>query len=60
MGQMPQMREVMPASRNRDGPRKFLKAADLGHLELGVGHLAGIVQLNGDLGVALNAAYRSS
>ncbi len=37
---------------------ELLEAADLRHLELRVGHLAGVVELNGDLGVAFDAAYR--
>ncbi len=37
---------------------ELLEAAHLGDLELGVGHVAGVVELNGDLGVALDAAYR--
>ena len=37
---------------------ELLKAADLRHLEPRVGDIAGVVQLNGDLGVAFDAAHR--
>ena len=36
---------------------KLLEAAKLDHVELGVGHVAGVVQENADLGVALDAGY---
>ena len=35
-----------------------LEATELGHVELGVGHLALIVEVDGDLGVALDAGDR--
>src|SRR5580704_3284567 len=37
---------------------ELLEAAHLSHLELGVGYFAIVIELNGDLAVALNAAYR--
>src|ERR1017187_6216166 len=37
---------------------ELFKAADLRHLEPRVGDIAGVIQLDGDLGVAFNAAHR--
>src|ERR1017187_7360778 len=37
---------------------ELLETADLRHLEPRVGDVAGVVQLDGDLGVAFNAAHR--
>jgi hypothetical protein len=37
---------------------ELLEAADLRHLKLGISNLAGIVELNGDLAMAFDAAYR--
>src|SRR5664279_5728981 len=37
---------------------KLLKTTHLSHLELRVGYIAGVVQLDGDLGVAFDAAHR--
>ena len=37
---------------------ELLEAADLGHLKLGIRDLAGVVELNRDLGMAFDAAYR--
>src|ERR1039457_6721728 len=37
---------------------ELLETADLRHLEPRVGDIAGVIQLDGDLGVAFNAAHR--
>jgi hypothetical protein len=59
MGQMPQMRAVMARHLvKRAAFGELLEAADLRHVKLGVGHLAVIVELDGDLGVAFDAGYR--
>ena len=53
----------MPQMRGRDaghfgvGPAfaEFLEAAELDDMELGVGDVAGVVEIDADLGVALDA-----
>src|SRR5664279_6518067 len=60
------MTDGADAADARGDPRRFvkwtafgelLKAADLRHPELGVRNIAGVVQLDGDLGVAFDAAH---
>jgi hypothetical protein len=43
-----------------EGPAlaELLEAAELGDVEAGVGHRAGVVEVDGDLGVAFDACYR--
>ena len=56
-GQMPQMRGVMPGISKGPAFAELLEAAELDDVELGVGHLAGVVEVDGDLGVALDAGH---
>ena len=49
-GQMPQMRAMIDGiSWTRPALDDALEAAELGDVELGVGDLAGVVELDGDL-----------
>ena len=55
---MPQMRAVMLGiSQKRPALAQPLEAAELGDVEVGVAHLAGVVELHRDLGVALDARH---
>jgi hypothetical protein len=58
-GHTPQMRGVMRGMSSTGSPHaELLEAAQLDDIHAGQVHIAGIVQLNGDLGVALNARDR--
>ena len=56
---MPQMRAVMPGHLPKAAAfAELLKAAELDHVKTRVGHLAIVVQLDRDLGVAFDAGDR--
>ena len=57
-GQIPQTRAVIPGISQRGRPsQNFSKPAELGHVEAGAADLAGVVELDRDLGVPLDPRH---